>query len=343
MKRFVRLASLALCAILSLGVAVFAACSKDDAEPQKSCLVQVEGGTGGGYYYVDTNCTVIAEVPAGKQFIKWVSGETDLSPNAEYTFTVTKNIKLKAIFADDVATTEAVTLNVKYGFGSGRYLKGTTVRISVENTAYYGAVFADWSVTYKGADGKTVTEIISNETEFDLLADKDMAVEARYMPAKLQKPVNENGEMFKIAANGAYELDRNTNAEFGKVNPDNGKVTALVDGCAYLLYNAYELKAGTDDEYVLVGQAKLVLLKTPVQVGADTIRHYWWNMEGTEYALLKGKSGDIYQDDATQKTKIRDILNVESGKTYYISVQTKGGDGETPLDSEESAKFAVAF
>ena len=332
MKRMARLLIVALCLALTLGVFTFAACGNDDkTKPEKTCLVQVEGGSGGGYYFVNTNCTVVAQVPEGKQFIKWVSGETDLSPNAEYTFTVTKNIRLKAVFADDIADINAYTVNVRYGFGGGCFFNGTSVKITAGE--YPGAIFTEWVATYKGADGNDVTESISTEPEFNLTVTKNINLEAHFEATKLATPNNENGEMFRIAGNGAYELDRNKNA-------DGSKNSAFVEGVEFLLYNVYELKADTEDEFVLVGQAKVV----PIGHIEGEYHHYMYDMDMTESTKvgLKGGTGNMYQDVPSAKDGIRKIMNIESGKKYYISVRAMGGE-DTPIDSEESAKFAVQF
>lgn len=330
MKRLAKLFSVMLCILSVSGVFMLAACNKSNGtQPEKTCLVQVDGGTGEGYYFVNTNCTVVAEVPEGKQFIKWVSGETDLSPNAEYTFTVTKNIRLKAVFADDIADINAYTVNVRYGFGGGCFFNGTTVTITAGE--YYGATFTEWVATYKGADGNDVTEKISAEPEFGLTVSKNMNLEARYEATRLATPDNENGQMFRISSNGAYELDRNK-------NEDGSKKTAIVEGVAYLLYNVYEIKADTEDELVLVGQSKVV----PIGHAEGEYYHYMYDMAGTTKVGLKGGSGNMYQDVASAKDQIRKIMNIESGRKYYISVRAMGGD-DTPIDSEESAEFAVQF
>lgn len=331
MKRIAKLLSVALGLLLTLGVFTLVACNGNDVtEPQKSCLVQVEGGTGGGYYYVNTNCTVTATVPEGKQFMKWVSGETDLSPNATYTFTVTKNIRLKAVYADDVPDVEAYTVNVRYGTGGGVFLNGTTVHIKAGE--YYGATFVEWKATSKGADGADVTETVSDKAEFDYAVEKDVSLEAIFDATKIATPQNENGQMFSISSNGAYELDRMKEAD------GTTRKTAFVNGCAYLLYNVYELKEGTEDEFTLVSRSKVV----PIGHAEGEYWHWMYDMDETMRVGLKGGNGNIYQDVASAKDDMRKIMKIESGRKYYISVRAMGGD-DTPIDSEESAKFAVQF
>ena len=283
------------------------------------------GRYGGGYYYVDTNCTVTAVVPEGKQFIKWVSGETDLSANAEYTFTVTKNIKLKAVFEDDIPDITLYTVNVRWGNGSGNYFAGKKVNVSVVQD-YVGATFTGWEATYK-VNGEDVTEVISTQASFELTVDKDIDITARYNAVPLATPTNDNGQMFCVAANGAYEFARQKTS-------DGSKMTAFVPGCAFLLYTAY-VKNG-DNELVKVGQGKVVPL--PKQEGE--YYHYMYSLDGKTKGGLKGGNGNIYQDTPDAKATIRAILGMELNNTYYITAQAKGSD-DSPIDSKESAAFAV--
>lgn len=334
MKRSFRLWTVILGVVFALGCGALIACGGDEQTtqtpsepPVKSCFVQVDGGSGSGYYYVDTNCTVKAEVPAGKQFIKWTAGTTDLSANEEYTFTVTGNIKLTAVFADDIPDVALYEINVHWGLGSGKYFAGTKVTLSVLQE-YVGATFTGWEATYKGADGSDVTKIISTDSTYELTVDKSMNITAAYDATPLVTPDNSKGQMFHISDNGAYELDR-------QKTEGGGNKTAFVEGCAFLLYTAYE--KDEDDVMTVVGQGKVV----PVPKEGEYY-HYMYSMDGTIGTGLKGGNGNIYQDVSDALTKIRTILNVESNKTYYITVRAMGGD-DTPIDSAESDAFAVKF
>lgn len=62
--------------------------------------VVVIGGSGGGYYGLNEECTVVAEVPAGKTFVRWqvIGSGTTLSTDASYTFPVTASVNLEAVY-----------------------------------------------------------------------------------------------------------------------------------------------------------------------------------------------------------------------------------------------------
>lgn len=333
MKRCMRVFTVIIGAFLSLCAVAFTACGGDEDDksvtPEKSCLVQVEGGTGGGYYFINTNCTVKAEIPEGKQFIKWISGETDLSPNAEYTFTVTKNVKLKAVFGDDVPSTKTCTLDVHWGNGSGTFLEGSVVTLTVDGK-YSGLQFTGWQATYRDADGSDKTEIISTESRYDLTVTKDMYVTACFNESKLATPDNSKGQMFSVSANTAYELDR-------QKNEDGSRKTALVDGCGYLLYTAYTKNA--DGGLTQVGQGKII----PLAKQEGEYHSYMYSMDGEIKTGMKGPRGDLYQDTADGKAAIRRILNMEVGTEYFITVQAVAGEDTPYTSSDVSAAYAVTL
>ena len=62
--------------------------------------VTVEGGTGGGVYIEGAEVTVVATIPSGKRFVEWQKGGVKVSDKATYTFNVTENITLTAVFED---------------------------------------------------------------------------------------------------------------------------------------------------------------------------------------------------------------------------------------------------
>lgn len=331
MKKSLRLIWVLLGAVVALSAVALVGCDGGDeptAEPRKSCFVSVEGGSGGGYYYVDTNCTVKAEIPEGKQFMKWVAGTTDLSPNAEYTFTVTKNIAVKAVYADDVPNTVAYDIDVHWGNGSGRYFGGSELTVTVDSR-YSALTFTGWKATYE-KNGEDVTELVSTQSVYKLTVDRDMYLTACFDEVKLQTPDNSAGAMFSVSSNTAYELDRQKNA-------DGSRKTAFVQGCEYLLYIAYE--KNDNDELVEVGRGKIV----PLAKQQGEYHHYFYSMDETKYTGLKGGNGNIYQDAADSKAIIRQILNMEVGKEYFVTVQAMAADDTPYADSEVSEAHSVTL
>lgn len=68
---------------------------------------------GDGEYELGENVTIIARPDDGYDFSGWYDGNTKVSSNTKYTFTITENVNLKAVFVivqiDDESTTQAPT------------------------------------------------------------------------------------------------------------------------------------------------------------------------------------------------------------------------------------------
>ena len=62
--------------------------------------VTVVGGTGGGEYAPSESATITASVPYGEAFVKWTVGGEEVSTDNPYTFTVTGDVTLTAVFED---------------------------------------------------------------------------------------------------------------------------------------------------------------------------------------------------------------------------------------------------
>lgn len=325
MNKFKKLTGLAFVFVLAAAMVVsVAACSAGNgtANVRETCLVQVDGGSGGGYYYKDTNCTVTAEVPEGKQFMKWISGDRDLSANEVYIFTVTEDISLTAVYADAVEAMRICTVNVKNGTGSGLYFADTVHELKVYDE-YDNLNFIGWQATTKDADGNEETAILSTERTFMLTVTQDMDITACFENMKLATPDNSGGKHFRIAANGAYEFDREKNA-------DGSAKTVFVNGVDYLLYRMYDsAEAGAEPLLCF----KIVPVANPT---ADGAKAYMTDMDGIIVQDLKGPLGDLYHDEAAGMLQIRTLLKVETGKTYYFDVQAIAVEDSPYIDSEVS-------
>ena len=312
---------LILCCVLVTGVCLAAVGCQGEAVDKPTYLVEVEGGTGGGYYYGDVNCTVVAQVPEGKQFIKWVAGEKDMSAKATYVFTVKENIKLTAVFADDVDIRDLCTVDVKYGNGSGTFFAGTQRVLSVPEK-YASLKFLRWEAVTTDADGKESVEVLSEQSTYTLTVEKNMNIVARY-DAKLEAPGNERGQQFRIAANKAFEFDRDRfNGDLSDNSVPNRK-TAFVDGVAYLLYYMYD---SADEQAAPINTFKMVIRPD------KTV--YITDMEETQSQDLKGGIGDFYQDFEAEKDMIRKIIGIDIGNTYYFAVRSIAVE-DTPYESSE--------
>ena len=107
------------------------------------------GGTvsGGGTYNQGQSCTVSATVNSGYTFVNWTENGTQVSSNANYTFTVTGNRNLVANFqAQPQQYTINVSANPSNGgsvSGGGTYNQGQSCTVSA--TANSGYTFVNWT------------------------------------------------------------------------------------------------------------------------------------------------------------------------------------------------------
>ena len=103
--------------------------------------------TGTGSYASGSTCTLRAIPNNGYTFVNWLENGTFVSSNATYSFTVTSNRNLMAVF--DLATTY-YTINVSANptnggsvSGGGSYASGSTCTLHA--TANNGYTFVNWT------------------------------------------------------------------------------------------------------------------------------------------------------------------------------------------------------
>ena len=101
--------------------------------------------TGGGTYQQGQSCTVHATAATGYTFVRWTENGTQVSTNANYTFTVTGNRNLVAQFQQQ-SYTITVSANPTNGgtvTGGGTYQQGQNC--TVHATAATGYTFVRWT------------------------------------------------------------------------------------------------------------------------------------------------------------------------------------------------------
>jgi uncharacterized repeat protein (TIGR02543 family) len=123
------------------------------AQPQSYTITvsanPANGGTvtGGGTYQQGQSCTVSATPANGYTFLRWTENGTQVSTNANYTFTVTGNRTLVAQFqAQPQNYTISVSANPTNGgtvSGGGTYQQGQTCTVSA--TPANGYTFVKWT------------------------------------------------------------------------------------------------------------------------------------------------------------------------------------------------------
>ena len=131
--------------------------------------VTVNGGEGSGTYEEDAEATVTATIPEGKLFVEWQVGGEKVSENATYTFTVTGNVELTAIFED---ITIAYNVTVVGGEGSGTYNENTEVTVTA--TIPEGKLFVEWQTGgEKVSENATYTFTVTEDVTLTAIFEGD--------------------------------------------------------------------------------------------------------------------------------------------------------------------------
>ena len=107
------------------------------------------GGTvsGAGTYYGNTQCTLTATPNTGYTFTNWKKGNSVVSTNATYTFTVTENASYTATFTAIPQYTIAVQANPTAGgtvSGGGTFYENTSCTLTATANTHYE--FVNWTL-----------------------------------------------------------------------------------------------------------------------------------------------------------------------------------------------------
>lgn len=179
-----------------------------------------EGGsvTGSGSYASGSQVTVKAQPAGGWHFVKWTEGGAELSGNADYTFTVTGNRTLVAVFErnDDPTPPQPATYTVTVqNDGNGTAFAsptsaaaGTTINLTAAaNSGYH---FKKWQVV---SGGVTV-----NDSSFVMPA-ANVIVKAVFEQDSTPQParysVTVNGSYAEASGAGSYEAGATVSVHAG--------------------------------------------------------------------------------------------------------------------------------
>ena len=146
--------------------------------------------TGGGTYEEGELCTVSATANTGYTFTKWTENGTQVSTNANYTFTVNSNRSLVAHFelrmvriAGTVEPEEAATL-----IGAGNYTYGDEVTLTLERNE-------DWAFQNWTENG----QVVSEEMTYTFIATENRDLVANFLHT--EGIGEQNGDMTVIYPN----------------------------------------------------------------------------------------------------------------------------------------------
>lgn len=126
--------------------------------------------TGAGRYEMGATVTIEAIANTGYEFLAWMSGTETVAQTAEYTFELTSDSSLTAVFEEVIPDFVTLTLTVNDETmgsvtGAGEYEKGEEVTVTA--TAHTGYLFECWK------EGN-ITVSTSAEFTFELTADRTL-------------------------------------------------------------------------------------------------------------------------------------------------------------------------
>lgn len=90
--------------------------------------------SGGGSYEEGTSVTIHATPESGYEFVKWTKGGSEVSTNADYTFTVTESATYTAVFGEPATTYYTITTTATPTeggtvTGGGTFASGTSISL----------------------------------------------------------------------------------------------------------------------------------------------------------------------------------------------------------------------
>lgn len=323
-----KVSCLVMCFVMLLtSVVALAACSGDNLPEGTYYSVAVDGGTGAGKYLDGNICQVTATVPEGKQFMKWIKNGQDVSVNAVYSFEVTENSRLIAVFGDGESDTtmEVCYVTTTNGIGNGGYYKGAQCTIKLPANEM-NRNFKGWATV---ADGE-IGDIVSQDKVYTFTVRESVTLEALYNDVRLPMPDNSDNKMFNLNAGAAViEYDRQTDPETGE------RVSAFVTGVAYIRIYVY-IDAAHDASPI--GWFKMVQRE-------DGSAYFETESGGSTHNIL-GEPGNYHTPDGNTHNWLKGTIGTMSNGAYsteipyYFATQAIGQtiDGLIYIDSEISGK-----
>ena len=256
----------------------------------------VNGGTttGGGTFIYGQPDTVKAVPAVGFSFKNWTEGQTVVSTNASYGFTVTASRSLTANF-DQIQYTIATSSSPANGgttTGGGTFTYGQ--QVSVKASVNSGYAFVNWT------EGQTV---VSTDSIYNFAVSQNRTLVANFV---VKQPTT-----FKISGNVTYDNSVNTPLTATKIYLKKDGITVdstMTDTLGNYSFNSvangtYTLDGFCTKEWAGVNSTDALNIRK-YQVGTYTL-------EG-----LRFKAGDNNGNGATNST---DALNIRKRLASLIS------------------------
>ena len=201
--------------------------------------------TGGGSYNQGSSCTVHATANNGYTFINWTENGTQVSTNANYTFTVTGNRNLVAHFQQQQQQyTINLSANPSNGgsvTGGGTFNQGATC--TVHAAANNGYSFTNW--TENGAQVST-----NANYSFTVTSNRNLVANFAQNTHTIQASAGANGI---ITPSGTVTVAHGTDQSFAMIPDTDCEVQEVyIDGNPVGAMTSYTFTNVTADHYIHV-------------------------------------------------------------------------------------------
>ena len=236
----------------------------------------VDGGTinGTGDYTYGQTVNLSAVANTGYTFVNWTENDTEVSTDAEYSFTATGNRNLVANFQINTYTISTSANPVDGGTvnGAGDYTHGQTVTLSaVANTGYN---FVNW--TENGS-------VVSTDAEYSFTAEADRTLVANfatitYIISASASPV-EGGT---INGTGDYEYGQEATLS----------ATANT-GYTFVNWTENDTEVSTNAEYTFTVDGNRILVAN-FEINTYTVTAIASPVEGGNVSIDLASQNDIY-------------------------------------------------
>ena len=269
--------------------------------------------TGAGSYASGSTCTLRATPNSGYTFVNWLENGTSVSTNATYSFTVTGNRNLVAVF--DVATTNytiTATANPSNGgsvVGGGTYASGSTCTLRA--TANSGYTFVNWT--------KNGTQVSTNP-DYSFTVTGNASYVANFEPIPEEYTITVNAE----PANGGTVSGGGTYAEGSTC-----VITAMSnEGYVFENWTLNGTEVTTDPSYSFI-----------VSRNATYVAHFAQNAnQATITATAEPVEGGSVSGGGTYELGSNCTLNAVAAVGYEFSNWTLNG---SQVSTDASFSFTV--
>ena len=279
--------------------------------------------SGGGTYNQGASCTVHATANSGYSFVNWTENGTQVSTNANYTFTVTGNRSLVAHFqAQQQQYTISVSANPSNGgsvTGGGTYNQGTTC--TVHATANSGFTFTNWT--------ENGTQVSTNANySFTVTGNRNLVANFAQNTHTIQASAGANGI---ITPSGTVTVAHGANQTFSMIPDADYEVQEVyIDGSPVGSMTSYTFTNVTTDHYIhvtfmhvdAVGENNGLLINVYPN---PTKGEVYIEAEGLSYIRVANVYGQVVYDSNVVDERVQiDFSNMARG-VYLMEIEVKQG------------------